>query len=87
MLRKPTGKKTIFKLVEKVTIIMTDRLLTPQEIAKYLGVKPSTIYQWTHQKFIPHFKLGGLLRFAKTKVDDWLEKRSIAGKTNRRITI
>jgi excisionase family DNA binding protein len=34
------------------------KLLTPQEIAEYLGVKPSTIYQWTHQGFIPHVKLG-----------------------------
>ncbi|MFQ5870167.1 MAG: helix-turn-helix domain-containing protein, partial [Candidatus Zixiibacteriota bacterium] len=35
-----------------------DQLLTVEEIAEYLNLKPSTIYQWTHQGFIPHIKLG-----------------------------
>lgn len=47
-----------------------DKLLTPQEIADNLGVKLSTIYSWTHTGFIPHIKLGSLLRFREKDVQD-----------------
>jgi len=60
-----------------------DKLLTPQEIADCLGVKPSTIYQWTHQGFIPHIKLGRLLRFKEKDVGIWLEKRTAQGRIRR----
>jgi excisionase family DNA binding protein len=55
----------------------------PPEIAEYLGVKTSTVYQWTHQRFIPHVKLGRLVRFREQAVMDWVEKRSEAGRIGR----
>jgi PTS system nitrogen regulatory IIA component len=55
-------------------------LLTVEEIARYLKVRPSTIYQWTHQGFIPHIKLGNLVRFRKSRVDEWLEKKALGGR-------
>jgi excisionase family DNA binding protein len=61
------------------------RLLTPAEIADLLGVKQSTIYQWSHQGFIPHVKLGRLLRFREQAVAEWVEKRSAAGRVGRRV--
>ena len=61
-----------------------NRLLTPAEIAQLLGVKQSTIYQWTHMGFIPHIKLGGLLRFKEADIDRWLEKRSRLGRISKR---
>jgi len=64
-----------------------NRLLTPAEIADLLGVKPSTIYQWTHQKFIPHVKLGRLVRFREQVVLEWVEKRSESGRIGRRISL
>lgn len=64
-----------------------DKLLTPQQIADVLGVKISTIYQWTHQGFIPHVKLGRLVRFNETAVMKWVEERSNRGRTTRAITI
>ena len=64
-----------------------DSLLTVDQIAAYLQVKPSTIYQWTHEGYIPHVKLGNLVRFRVSQVDRWLEKREVTGKTNRRMPI
>ena len=61
------------------------RLLTPQEIADYLGVKPSTIYAWTHQGFIPHVKLGRLVRFREKTVMEWIDKRENAGRTTKKV--
>ena len=57
------------------------KLLTPQEIADLLGVKTSTIYQWTHQGFIPHIKLGRLVRFKEDKILTWVEKLECKGRS------
>jgi excisionase family DNA binding protein len=64
-----------------------NRLLTPDEIAELLGVKKSTIYQWTHQGFIPHVKLGRSLRFREAAIEKWVEKRSEAGRVLRKVDI
>jgi len=61
-----------------------NRLLTPEQIAELLGVKQSTIYQWTHQGFIPHVKVGRLVRFREADIEKWLEKRSAKGRSTRR---
>ena len=66
---------------------MTESLLTVEEIAKYLKVRPSTIYQWTHQGFIPHVKLGNLVRFMMGQVEKWLEAKSVNGRPMNRVKI
>ncbi len=63
------------------------KLLTVEEIADYLRVKPSTIYQWTHQRFIPHVKLGNRVRFRLSQVDRWIEKRENNGRPNAKISV
>jgi excisionase family DNA binding protein len=61
-----------------------NKLLTPQEVADLLQVKKATIYQWTHQGFIPHIKIRkNVLRFRQDRVMEWLEKRSVKGRTTR----
>lgn len=54
-----------------------DDLLTPTELAEYLTVKVSTIYSWTHQKLIPHVKVGRLLRFRKLDIQEWVATHQI----------
>ena len=56
-----------------------EKLLTEPQIAEHLGVRTSTIYQWTHQEFIPHVKLGKLVRFRECDVVKWLEDRLSPG--------
>jgi excisionase family DNA binding protein len=64
-----------------------NKLLTPHEVAELLSVRPSTIYQWTHQGFIPHVKLGRLVRFNETAVMKWVEERSENGRKTRRVEV
>ncbi|MFH1374777.1 MAG: helix-turn-helix domain-containing protein [bacterium] len=64
-----------------------DRLLTVQEIADLLGIQPSTVYQWTHEGFIPHVKLGRLVRFREGEVSQWIEKKLTPGRLRRRIDV
>jgi excisionase family DNA binding protein len=66
---------------------MKDRLLNIHEIADYLGVAKSTIYKWVHQEYIPHIKMGKLVRFRLCEIDSWIEERSIEGRKERRISI
>jgi len=59
------------------------RLLTVDDVAEILGVKKSTIYQWTSADFIPHIKLGKNVRFREGDVLAWIEKRTIKGRERR----
>jgi len=61
------------------------KLLTKDEVAEMLGVKPSTIYQWTHEGFIPHVKIRNLVRFRQNDIDKWLEDMANNGRKTRRI--
>jgi excisionase family DNA binding protein len=56
-------------------------------VADLLGVRPSTIYQWTHEGFIPHVKLGRLVRFRGSAIMKWIEGRSCDGRKMRRVEI
>jgi len=61
--------------------------MTVDEIAEYLQVKPSTIYQWTHTGYIPHVKLGNRVRFRLSQVDRWIERRTVDGGTKSELSI
>ena len=64
-----------------------DQLLTVEEIAEYLNLKPSTIYQWTHQGFIPHIKVGNRVRFRINHIEKWLESRTVKGRARNRVEV
>ena len=64
-----------------------EKLLTVEEIADYLRVQPSTIYQWTHQGYIPHIKLGSFVRFRVSQVDKWLESRTSNGRSTWKVKV
>jgi len=54
------------------------KLLTTEELAKYLGVPIGTIYRWrTMGTGPPAMRVGRHLRFRKDEVDAWLETRRI----------
>ena len=63
-----------------------NRLLTSDEVADLLGVQKSTIYQWTHEGFIPYVKLGRCVRFRTADIEKWVEKRAEAGRQTRIFT-
>ncbi|MDZ4724392.1 MAG: helix-turn-helix domain-containing protein [candidate division Zixibacteria bacterium] len=58
-----------------------EALLSPNQMAERLGVRLSTIYQWTHTRFIPHIKLGRLVRFREGEILKCLTKKSLPGKS------
>lgn len=50
-------------------------IMTLEEVAKYLKMKPQTIYLWAQKGNIPAVKLGKEWRFRKDVVDEWLNQR------------
>jgi excisionase family DNA binding protein len=51
----------------------TDRWLSVQEIAHYLGISKETVYRWLDSKKIPAHKIGRQWRFKVIEVDDWIK--------------
>jgi excisionase family DNA binding protein len=49
----------------------SDRIMTLEEVAEYLRVKPQTIYTWAQENKIPAAKIGREWRFRKTVIDKW----------------
>ena len=66
-----------------------ERLLTPEELSKWLNIKLSTIYKWTAMGYIPCVKLGGKVRgsvrFVRLEVQTWLRRRSRRGRSSYRL--
>lgn len=49
---------------------IADPLLTVQDVAGMLKIKPSTVYAWSYERKIPSIKLGGrLLRFRLSEIE------------------
>jgi len=50
-------------------------IMTLEEVAAYLRVKPQTIYTWAQEGKIPAAKLGKEWRFKKSMVDKWFNEQ------------
>ncbi len=50
-----------------------NEIMTLEEVASYLRLKPQTIYTWAQEKRIPAAKLGKEWRFKKSIIDAWFE--------------
>jgi len=46
-------------------------IMTLEEVASYLRLKPQTIYAWAQRGKIPAAKLGKEWRFRKSIIDEW----------------
>jgi excisionase family DNA binding protein len=64
-----------------------NRLLTVDDVAAQLQVKPRTIYQWVHERYIPSVKLGTLVRFNQASIATWVKGRENVGRISRRLEV
>lgn len=56
-----------------------DRLLTADEVAELLRVKPSWVREHTRNGDIPHKQLGRYLRYDRGELDEWVARQSAGG--------
>ncbi len=52
-----------------------EEIMTIEEVAEYLKLKPQTIYKWAQDGYIPAAKLGKEWRFKKSLIDSWLDEK------------
>ena len=56
-----------------------DELLSPQDLADYLDVPVKTLYAWRYrQEGPPSFRVGRHLRYRRSDVAQWIDRRRSA---------
>ncbi len=60
---------------------MREELLTREEAATYLGLRPQTLATWTCEGRynLPFIKVGRSVRYRRSDLDAWLASRTING--------
>jgi len=48
-----------------------------RQASQYLGVSSDILYKYVGEQKIPAFKLGNRWRFKKSKLDQWMEEKSM----------
>jgi excisionase family DNA binding protein len=79
-LRVMTNEKNNARRVSTDCNELPTELLTPEELASYLKVSPSTVYNWAKTGKIDCFVLSqgkrkSTVRFAKKHISDFIQKR------------
>ena len=60
------------RLISLENIAMTNRWLSVEEIAEYLGVSKDTVYAWINKKDMPAHRIGRFWKFKVEEVDKWV---------------
>lgn len=61
-------------------VVLNDALLSPQQLAEYLGVPLATVYRWRYEGTGPRgMKVGKHVRYRRGDVEAWLDMRTDPG--------
>lgn len=55
------------------------KFLDVKSVAYMFDLHPQTIYTWVRRKRIPHYKVGGVIRFNVDELIVWAKKRRLKG--------
>ena len=58
---------------------MSDEILSVDELADYLKLKPVTLYKLLRQGKVPGFKVGGTWRFSRAEINQWIQRQQKEG--------
>lgn len=47
-----------------------------RQASHYLGISADSLYRYASSGFIPAFRLGNRWRFRKSRLDEWMDRRS-----------
>ena len=65
---------------------MDHEILTAADVAKFLRIPKTTVYDLAQRGRLPAFKVGRHWRFRKTRIEQWLERQE-NGSISHRSTI
>ena len=69
------------KYVQETLMADSREVMNIRQASQYLGVSPDTLYKYVNEQKIPAFKLGNRWRFKKSKLDQWMEEKSMETET------
>ena len=49
--------------------------LNIQDLSQFLGIKVSTLYAMVEGKRVPHYRIGRLIRFKRSDIEQWIERQ------------
>ncbi len=49
-----------------------EKFLTIKELAEHLGLKEKTLYGKVSRNEIPYYKIGRLIKFKASDIDEWI---------------
>ncbi|MCC6358549.1 MAG: helix-turn-helix domain-containing protein [Phycisphaerales bacterium] len=55
---------------------MTERLLSADDVAAFLGVKRDTVYKLIDRSGLPALKVGRLWKFRQEQINEWVNRQS-----------
>ncbi|HUU20062.1 MAG TPA: helix-turn-helix domain-containing protein [Sedimentisphaerales bacterium] len=50
------------------------QLMTVEDVAEYLRIKSSTVYEWASNGKLPGVKIGRLWRFERSEIEKWVRE-------------
>ena len=53
-------------------------ILTLRQLAEYLRCHPGSLYRLIKDGGVPYFRLGGVYRFERSTIDNWIRKKTQA---------
>jgi excisionase family DNA binding protein len=56
--------------------VETREVMDIRQAAHYLGISADSLYRYAATGFIPAFRLGNRWRFRKSRLDEWMDRRS-----------
>ena len=72
-----TTNETDAVMEDERATTLEKRFLRIEELSEYMGTPVATLYTWTHQKKIPHLKMGRSVRFDLREIEAWLKERRV----------
>jgi excisionase family DNA binding protein len=54
----------------------TREVMDIRQASEYLGISADSLYRYASTGFIPAFRLGNRWRFRKSRLDEWMDRRS-----------
>jgi PTS system nitrogen regulatory IIA component len=67
--------------------MLSDDILTIEEVAKYLRVSERTVYEWAQKGEIPAGKIGTVWRFKKSEIERWVNDRLLVSQLSPQANI
>ena len=62
---------------QEIEMADSPEVMNIRQASHYLGVSADTLYKYVNEQQIPAFKLGNRWRFKKSRIDQWMEEKSM----------